>query len=53
MLDKPPINKKDMCKKVDLKKSKESSTFVFSWRSIMEYKKGNLKDVGLAMCKCL
>lgn len=28
MPNKPPIDKKDMCKKVDLKKSKENCTFV-------------------------
>jgi hypothetical protein len=42
-----------MHKKVGLQESKESSTYVFGWKSIKELNMGNLnlEDVGLATCK--
>ncbi len=48
-----PTNKWDICKKVDLKESMESSTSLSNWKSIKKSKHGNLnpKDVRFAMHK--
>lgn len=43
MFDELFVDKWDMHKKADLKESMESFTFVFSWKSIKEFKQGEFE----------
>jgi hypothetical protein len=51
MPNKQITNKWDMCKKVDLKESMESSTFVFDWKSIKKFMHEEFESKTCRACK--